>query len=85
MIVVTQPKPHRLSLQERILAMRPETIATTLPVALRASGAFSERDIALTVGWGGDGGGGDPNPGGGGVTGWGGGGGGGGWGAANFV
>ena len=51
MIVVTQPKPRRLSLQERILAMRPETIATTLPVELRASGAFSERDIALTVAW----------------------------------
>lgn len=51
MIVVTQPKPHRLSLQERILALTPETIATTLPVALRASGAFSERDIARTVAW----------------------------------
>jgi hypothetical protein len=51
MIIVTQPKPHRLSLQERILALRPETIATTLPRRMRASGAFSERDIALTVAW----------------------------------
>ncbi len=51
MIVVTQSKPHRLSLEERILAMNPETIATTLPRAMRASGAFSERDIALTVAW----------------------------------
>lgn len=51
MIVVTQSKPHRLSLEERILAMNPEAIATLLPVTMRASGAFSERDIALTVVW----------------------------------
>ncbi len=51
MIVVTQPKPHRLSLEERILAMTPETIATTLPRAMRASGAFSEHDIVRTVAW----------------------------------
>ena len=31
MIAVTQLQPHRLSLEERILAMSPETIATTLP------------------------------------------------------
>ena len=51
MIAVTQPKPHRLSLEERILAMSPETIATILPRKMRDSGAFSERDIALTVAW----------------------------------
>lgn len=51
MLFVTQSKPHRLSLEERILAMRPETISTTLPRRMRASGAFSEREIALTVAW----------------------------------
>ncbi len=51
MIAVTQLQPCRLSLEERILAMSPETIATILPVTMRASGAFSEHDIALTVAW----------------------------------
>ena len=51
MIVVTQSKPHRLSLEERILAMNPEAIATLLPVTMRASGAFSEHEISLIVAW----------------------------------
>jgi len=51
MIAVTQLQPHRLSLEERILAMSPETIATTLPRTMRASGAFSEHEISLIVAW----------------------------------